>query len=275
VKKILSTILILLMAVVIVTLIVIGECLDHIVEKAVRTYGPQMTQTSVTVDSIHLSLMTGSANIKGLVIGNPKGYQTVSAISAGTIAVGVDPMSVFSKKIVIHTFRLEAPEITFEGGLGGNNLSQIMDNVNSAGKSNGTVSTNAAVQPAQSASPGQPAQQSEPTQTKAGKKLEVDDLLITNAQVHVLLTGMQGQQTLTLPPIHLTDLGKDGDGITAADLSSRVLNAITSATLKSVATDASILSKDAASLKQIGQDAAKQSSNTLNNAVNNLLNAKH
>jgi uncharacterized protein involved in outer membrane biogenesis len=272
VKKILSTILILLVAVVIIALIVIGECLDHIVEKAVRTYGPQMTQTSVNVDSIHLSLMTGSANIKGLTIGNPKGYQTSNAISAGTIAVGVDPMSVFSQKIVIHTFRLESPEITFEGGLGGNNLSQIMDNMNSAGKSGGTLSTNAATQPAQPAQSTQPVQ---PAQANAGKKFEVDDLLITNAQVHVLLTGMQGQQTLTLPPIHLTDLGKSGDGITAADLSSRVLNAITSTTLKSVATDATMLSKDAASLKQIGQGALKQGTNSLNNAVNNLLNGKH
>jgi uncharacterized protein involved in outer membrane biogenesis len=262
-KKVYSTIAIILVALVIITLIVIGECLDSIVEKAIRNYGPQMTQTPVNVDSIHLSLMTGSANIKGLVVGNPKGYQTSNAISAGLIAVGVDPMSVFSQKIVIHTFRLDAPEITFEGGLSGNNLSQLLDNVNSTGKNGGTVSTNAAAQPKQ------------PAQAQPGKKFEVDELIITNAQVHVLLTGMQGQQTLTLPMIHLTDLGKDGDGITAQDLSRRVLSAISTTTIEAVASDASILSKDAASLKQIGQGALKQSSNNLNNAVNNLLNGKH
>ena len=40
--------------------------------------------------------------------------------------------------------------------------------------------------------------------------------------------------TLSLPPIHLTDLGKNPEGITAADLSRSVLDAIVAATVKAV-----------------------------------------
>jgi uncharacterized protein involved in outer membrane biogenesis len=252
-KKIISTVILVVVALVVVTLIVIGVFLDRIVKKAIEVYGPQMTQTSVTVDTVHLSLLTGSAKVKGLMVGNPKEYKSPEAIAAGTIAVGVDPMSVFSQKIVIHSIRLESPEVTFEGGLAGNNLSQLLDNVNSSDKSSGTLSTNTATQPA------------------SAKKFEVDDLLITGAKVEVLITGVQGQQTISLPDIHLTDLGKGGDGITAADLATRVLNALTSATVEAVAQTATNFGKNAATLKQAGQDAGKQ---ILNNSVNGLLNGK-
>jgi uncharacterized protein involved in outer membrane biogenesis len=243
-KKILTTILLILVALILVTVIVIGVYLGQIVKKVVNSYGPQLTQTTVSVDTVTLSLLTGSAKVKGLVVGNPKGYTTPQAIAIGTTAVGVDPGSVLSQKIVIRSIRLESPEITFEGGLlGGNNLSQILDNVDSSSSSSGTLSTNAATQP------------------KSEKKFEVDDLDITGGKVQVMLTGVgqsTGPMTLSLPEIHLTDLGKDDQGITAADLTRRVLNAITTATVETVAKEATNLGQNAATLKQAGQAAKQQ-----------------
>jgi hypothetical protein len=251
VKRTITTVVVVVLAVIAVTLIVIGACLDHVVKKAVEVYGPQETQTSVDVDTVHLSLLTGSASVKGLAVGNPSGYQTSQSIAVGTIAVGVDPTTVFAKKVVIRSIRVESPEITFEGGLAGNNLSQILDNVNSAGKSNGPLSTNAAAQPAST------------------KKFEVDDLEITGGKIQVVLTGsgQSQQQVISLPDIHLIDLGKGADGITAADLTSRVLDAISTATIETVARSAANLDKNAASLKALGGDAKKQAGATLNNLL--------
>lgn len=248
-KRIFSTVALALVAALVVALIVMGVFLDRIVKKAVEIYGPQMTQTSVTVDTVHLSLLTGSAKIKGLVVGNPGGYKTPQAIIVGVIAAGVDPMTVFSQKVVFHSIRLESPQITFEGGLGGNNLSQILDNVNAAGQSGGPLSTNAAAQP------------------KSEKKFEVDDLAITGAKVQVVLLGSRVQQTILLPDIHLTNLGAGAEGITASDLTRRVLAAISSATLENVAKTAANLDKSAAGLKQAGADAGRQ----IGNALKNLL----
>ena len=71
---------------------------------------------------------------------------------------------------------------------------------------------------------------------KPAKKLEVDDFLITGAKVHANLTGLVNKElTLTLPDIHLTDLGKGPDGITAADLTKKVLTAITVNTITALA----------------------------------------
>lgn len=244
-KRVVTTVALALGVVAIVTLIIIGVFLDRIVKKAVEVYGPQMTQTSVAVDSVHLSLLTGSAKIKGLVVGNPSGYKTPQAITVGVIAVSVNPMTVFSQKVVLRSLRLESPQITFEGGLGGNNLGQILNNVTAAGQSSGTLSTNATTQP------------------KSQKKFEVDDLAITGAKVQVALFGAQEPQTISLPDIHLTNLGAGSEGITASDLTRRILTAISSATIQSVASTAANLDKNAAGLKQAGTNAGKQIGNAL------------
>ena len=162
---------------------------------------------------MNLSLLNGSAGVKGLVIGNPEGYKTPQAISVGTVAVGVNPLSVLSDKIVVRSVRVESPEITFEGGLGGNNLSKIMDNVNAFTKSGGSAATNTPS--------GRP-------QARHGKSkwMTCRSPARWSRQFH----GMVGKEmTLPLPDIHLTNLGKDSGGITAADLTQRVLGAITAA----------------------------------------------
>lgn len=249
-KRIITTIVVIVVALFVVTLIVIGVNLGRIVKQAIEVYGPKMTQTSVSVDKVTLSLLTGSAKVTQLSVGNPEEYKSPNAISAGTIAVGLNPMSLMSDKIVIRSIRLESPKVTFEGGLSGNNLSQILDNINSSGKSSGTLSTNLATQP------------------KSEKKYQVDDLLITGAKAQVILTSpVQRQVSLTLPDIHLTDLGTGGEGITAADLSKRVLSAIVTATLETVAKDAINLDQNAATLKQAGQNAETQVLNNLNNLL--------
>jgi len=250
VKRIITTIVLIVVVLLIVTLIVIGVNMGRIVKKGIEVYGPQMTQTTVTVDTVTLSILTGSAKVTKLDVGNPQGYKSPEAIDVGTIAVGVNPMSLFSDKIVIRSFKLESAQVTFEGGLGGNNLSQILDNVNSTGNSSGTLSTNVAAQP------------------KSEKKYEVDDLLISGAKADVILTSpVQRQVSLTLPDIHLTDLGTSGDGITATDLSRRILSAIITTTIETVTKDAINLDQNAATLKQAGQNAAGQ----LKNAAQGLL----
>ena len=237
-KKILWTVLIGAVVLLVVAIIVVGFSLGGIVKAGIERFGPTITQVSVTVDAVNLSLLSGSASIKGLVVGNPQGYKTPQAISVGTVAVGVNPMSLLSDKIVVRTIHVESPEITFEGNpFSGNNLTTIRDNVNSANK-----------EQTQKAAENQPGPAGKP-----GKKIEVDDFLITGAKVHVSITGMAGKEfTVPLPEIHLTDLGKGNDGITPTDLTRRVFDAITVATVKEVASSTANLGKGA---EKLGTDS--------------------
>jgi hypothetical protein len=124
-----------------------------------------------------------------------------------------------------------------------------MDNVNSLTPAADQNATNA---PATNA----------PGAKKPAKKLEVDDFVISGAKVHASLSGIPGlsnqEINLPLPDIHLTDLGKGTDGITAADLTQKVLGAITTGTVSALASSVTNLGKgvtDAA--KGILQDAGK------------------
>ncbi len=257
IKKILLWSGIALVVLVSVTLLVVGIFLDGIVKTAVNTVGPKIVQVPLTLDSIHIGVLSGSATVKGLVIGNPEGYKTASAVSVGLAEVSVDVASALSDKIVIHSVRVEAPEITFEGGLSGNNLSKIQANLNDTVKSlTGPGSTNSPAAPSTAAT-GKPA-----------KKLEVDDFLITGAKVHVSLTGLGGKEmTLPLPDIHLTDLGKGSDGLTPADLASQVFKAISDSTLHEVTAAISNLGKDVGNL---GKDAGKAAVDTVNKITSGL-----
>ncbi len=58
---------------------------------------------------------------------------------------------------------------------------------------------------------------------------------------------------LSLPDIHLTDLGTNNDGITPAALTRTVLKAVTTATVKAVSAAAGDLGKG---LENLGKDAA-------------------
>ena len=214
-KKILLGIGIGLVVVIAAVVIIVGFFLGDVVKAGMETVGPKVTQTTLTVSSVHVGILTGSAGVNNLVLGNPDGYKSPSAISVGKTAVSVAPFSVLSDKIIIKSIEVRSPEITFEGNpFGANNLKKIMDNVNAfTGSAAAAPTTNAPVQPGAK---------------KPAKKLEVDDFLISGAKVHFNGT------TLPLPDIHLTDLGKGDDGITASDLTKKVLGEITSATIKAI-----------------------------------------
>ena len=228
VKKILLILGIVLLVFILVAVTVVGVFLGKIVKLGINDVGPKITQTTLSVDAVDVSLLTGSAKVKNLVIGNPAGYKAPNAISVGVAAVSISSMSVLSDKIVVKSIRVESPEITFEGNpLGANNLKKIQDNVNAAAANfQSPLSTN---QPPKTAAPAKP-----------GAKLEVDDFLITGAKVHI-----SSGATLPLPDIHLTDLGKGPDGITAADLTKKVLTEVISGTLKAVENAAVDVGKDA------------------------------
>jgi hypothetical protein len=236
-KKIFFWLFILIVVAVIAGLVLVGFFLGDIVKAGIEKIGPSVTGVSVTVDKVNISLLTGSAGVKGFVVGNPTGFSAPQAISLGEASLGVSPASIFSDKIVIHSIRVIAPDITIEGNLlnGNNNLSKILANVNASSKSGGPVTTNTVT-----------------GQAKPAKKFEVDDLLISGAKVHY------GSTTLPLPDIHFTDLGKSENGITSAELTKRILSEVTVDSIKAVAEEATHLGKNLEDMgKNVGADAGK------------------
>ena len=226
-KKILIGLAVSLLIVLLVGLLVLGFSLNGIVKRGVETYGPKFTKVSVQLSQVKLSPFSGSGEINGLVVGNPEGFSAPHAISVGTARLVVAPASLMSDKVVVKEVKIDAPEITLETGLNGTNLKKILANVNEAAGGGGSAD-----------------------QTKSGgpgKKLEVDEFVISNAKLNFTVTGL-GSQNVTLPEIRFTDLGKGPEGITSAELTKTVLTAVEAAAAKAVAENSGDIAKGAASL---------------------------
>jgi len=209
-KKWILRIATILVVLVVVAIVAVGLFLDSGIKKGVETFGPQLTKVSIKLDSVSLSLLSGGGKIKGLEVGNPEGYTSPTAIKLGSAKLSLQPKSLLSDKIVIKSIVVEAPEITIIGSPTKNNLTKILDNIEAATGSGADATATKA--------DGQPA-----------KKLEVDEFVLTDLKVNYSPPGFSGQVfPLKVPDIKLTDLGTGPDGITAGDLTKRMIRELTS-----------------------------------------------
>ncbi|WP_298281921.1 hypothetical protein [Acidocella sp.] len=169
--------------------------LDGLIKQAIETYGSAATGAPVGVGSVKLSLQNGAGAINGLSIGNPAGFSSPEAMSAGQIAVTVDTSSIAgSGPIIIDQVSVAGPHVTYElPGLGkASNLQTIEQNVNAY---------------AASMSGGQASQGS----AKPARKEIIRNLDITGGEVSLASSLLGGKSvTVPLPPIHLTNVGGAG-----------------------------------------------------------------
>jgi len=99
-KKIIVRILIGLAVLAIIAALAVHFLLDGAIKTGVETVGPKLIKVDVKLASASLSIFSGAGGVKGLVVGNPEGFKTPSAISVGTASLAVQPGSIFSDKII-------------------------------------------------------------------------------------------------------------------------------------------------------------------------------
>ena len=238
-KRLVIRLLIVVVILVVVAVVAVSLSLDAIVKKGVETAGPAVTKVEVRLASVKISPFSGSGQLAGLLVGNPPGYKSDFAIKAGEISVRLKPASLIADKLVIEEILVQAPEITFEGSLRGNNLGTILDHIKAfTGGEQGAA---------------------KPAEKKAEKKLEVDRFVITGAKVTVGLTELGGQTTtLTLPDINLKDLGTGPDGITGSELAMKVGHELVGSVTESVTKNLTELLKGVTDVKNLGKEATQQ-----------------
>ena len=182
-------------AVIIAGIIVFYFSFNSIVKKGVEAVGPKLLGADVVLQEVNISMFSGKGQLKGIVIGNPEGFQTESAFKLGEVRLAVDVASIFSDKMVIDEIVIDAPEITYETSGGQNNIEALLENINKfVGKSEeGTVAES---------------QESQESQ----KKIQINDFIMSNARVNLSATIFKGKKfSRPLPDMHLKDIGKDND----------------------------------------------------------------
>lgn len=248
-KKIILRGILVLVFVLIAALAVGYFSLGSIVKKGVETVGPRLTQVDVRLDGVTLSPLTGNGQLSGLFVGNPPGYKSPSAIKVGEVKLGLKTATVLSDTVEIDELTIESPEITFEGGLTGNNLSKILDNLQAA--SGGSSSTNA--------------------ETKSSKKFLVKDLVVRSGTIHLGLTALgEKQMNVPLAEIRLQNIGTGGSGVSAAELGKQIMAPLIATAIKTVATNLPALSQGAKELTGRVRDISNSATQEVGNAVRRL-----
>jgi hypothetical protein len=206
--KIVGGILAVVVIAIVGVVVFIYSNLDSIVKDAVEEYGPQFTGVSVTLAKVELSPENGEGKLSGLVVGNPKGYQTDSAFKLGSVSMNIDISRLTSDTIIIKSIVIDKPDITYEFGDGGSNVDVIGKNVEKAAGGSGA--------------------KKEEKEEGAEKKMIIESLIVSNGKVSVSHPLLKGKKLGSgLPTIRLKDIGKDKKGgATPAEVVDKVMDAI-------------------------------------------------
>ena len=206
--KIVGGILAVVVIAIVGAVVFIYSNLDSIVKDAVEEFGPQFTGVSVKLAKVELSPENGQGKLTGLIVGNPKGYNTPSAFQLGSISMNIDISSLTSDTIIIKSIVIDKPDVTYEFGDGGSNVDVIGKNVEKAAGGSGA--------------------KQEEKKGGSGKKMIVESLVVSNGQVSVSHPLLKGKKIgSALPTIRLKDIGKDKKGgATPAEVVDQVMNAI-------------------------------------------------
>jgi hypothetical protein len=188
--------------VVLAALAVGGLCLailysDVAAKMAIEHFGPALTGTTVSVDSVQVSLRSGRGAIRGLELGSPPGFGSRRSARVGEIRFDVDPATVTSSVTVVHEIVVDAPVITYERGGKALNLDMVRERIEAYVKRDLGFT----------------------------HKFVVERLEIRGARVLMTNAALKGQGiTFELPEIKVADVGKRQGGITASELAVMVVN---------------------------------------------------
>lgn len=177
---------------------------DSLVKRAIVHYGSAITQAKVKVGDVEIDSANGRGRIRGLVLGNPRGFHTPYAFKADDIEVVMDVASLTGDVIVVRRIAVIAPDVIYEQGEKTTNFDAIQKSMeDSLGLSQTPVG-------------GKP------------RKLIVEDFTVRRARAHGSNTYMAGKSLeVELPDITLRDIGKAQGGVTPAELGQIIGNAVT------------------------------------------------
>ncbi len=199
-----------LAVIIVVGLVFVWSNLDGIVKDSIQTYGSQATKTKVSVADVSLQLKEGKASITGLIVANPAGFSDPNIFELGNIQTKIDVTTIRQNPIVIDEIIISAPVVVYEiNKSGASNVDMLKKNIGGGGS---TKSESGAAK------------------ADGGEELKIiiRKLVVEGSKAKVRIAALgDAEQTVNLPRILLTDVGKKSGGATAAEvaqlLSSKLL----------------------------------------------------
>lgn len=202
--------------------VVLGGALyyvDSIAKKAIEQGGEMALGVPTNLSDLHISLVGGEAELKGLQVANPSGFEAQTFLGLGQGDVAVSLGSLMEDTVRIPHVRLSAIRINLEQKGKTNNVEPILARTKSLASQGGASSQTA-----------QPAGD--------GKKFIVDYFSLDDVQVNanLELLGQTSKVNLTLPKIELKNIGAEEQGLPLAELVQQVVQAVLGAVQNSSST---------------------------------------
>lgn len=180
--------------------------LNRGVKAGVEKYGPEITKTSVRLDSANLSVFSGSGSLKGLYVGNPEGFSEENLFGLGQIDIDLQPRTVLSDRIIIDKIHIREPAIRYEQKMSGSNIQKLLRNIEEF--------TGPAEEPPEEPEAGE----------GPGKQVVIRELIIEEGSIYSSMLGTGA--TVNLPRIELNDIGEEGNRKTIGQVVQLVIDEI-------------------------------------------------
>ena len=223
--------------------------IDSIIKTTVNELGPKVTQTSVHLNAFSTSLINTQVVLRGLQIGNPKGFSRPYALKLGFVNVQADRDSLFSDVIILENVTLSYIDVTYELSGKISNLAVLNENIShyisSADKEK------------------LPEKIADKKQSGKSKKLIIKNLSVTNSKVNLSASltpsGKSLSTTVDLPDLQLKNLGNGKSPMTVEQAAAYILNLISLNSLDTLAKSAykNVLNVSQETIKQTKQAAEK------------------
>lgn len=200
-----------------VAALVIRSRLDGLVRDALERRGSQMTETSVRVESVHVSLAGGSATVRGITVANPPGFTAPHAFVLDEVSVRVALRSALSDPLVIGDVRIQSPRVYCElDAAGKTNIERLRRSVERAERRTGTRRA-----PADAPRPDARRERRQP------RRLIIERLAFHEGEVHLDATAVGGPaRRETLPGFELVGIGAAHGGATPDEVGRILVTAI-------------------------------------------------
>lgn len=183
---------------------------DALIADAIRSYGPQILGVSVKLGGVKLDPVEGTAVLSGLELGNPKGFKTAHALVVEQLQIKLDVASLTRDVVHIQRITVLQPQLTYEHATGGSNLDVIQRSVEAY------VASHASGDQV----PGK-------TSAAPQKKITIDQFTLLGAKADVSAAVLQGKtMTVSLPDVHINDIGKKTGGVTPAEAAAQIVAGI-------------------------------------------------
>lgn len=183
-----------------------------LIKTAVETYGPRYLGVDVQLGSADISVTDGTGELRGLVIGNPQGFDGQYAFKLGAIKLGIDPMAQSETLIRVRDIEIDSADLAMIAKGTDTNLQALMAHLSSDSGTESAAEESAGPEP----------------------KIIIENFAFTNARTS-LSSDILGDKAVEIPDIRLTGIGEKSQGVTIKEALKELLSPIVQASTRALA----------------------------------------